>query len=167
MREGKDRSVLLISADLDVRDGLKEIFLGAPWLLVAAVNPNGVMEKVREMPPAVILIDTSFYEEERRHLLAALNQIDVLRGKPVVFLTAEKDRDGRIGGWVLKGLNGEAKASTREAFFASVGQMIALSGKETAKDAPPSQEVVDGRLLHPDFGKFKKYLMERFARSDA
>ncbi|MDQ1278406.1 MAG: hypothetical protein QG555_1449, partial [Thermodesulfobacteriota bacterium] len=69
-------------------------------------------------------IDTSFYEEERRHLLAALNKMDVIRGKPVVFLTA-------------------------------------------AKDAPPSQEVVDGRLLHPDFGKFKKYLMERFARSDA
>jgi len=167
MSEGKDRCVLLISADLDVRDGLKEIFLDAPWLLVTAVNPSAVTQKVGETPPVVILIDTSFYEEERRHLLDTLNQVEVLRGKPVVSLTAEKDRDGRIGRWVLKGLNAEEKASTREAFLASVGQMIALSGKDPARDAPASQKVVDSRFLHPDFGKFKKYLVERFARSDA
>lgn len=44
--------------------------------------------------------------------------------------------------------------------------MIPLSGKESAKETTASQEVVDGRLLHPDFGKFKKYLGERFGRSD-
>ncbi|MEI6314585.1 MAG: type II/IV secretion system protein [Syntrophus sp. (in: bacteria)] len=44
--------------------------------------------------------------------------------------------------------------------------MIPLSGKESAKEATASQEVVDGRLLHPDFGKFKKYLGERFVLSD-
>jgi type II secretory ATPase GspE/PulE/Tfp pilus assembly ATPase PilB-like protein len=166
IRDGKDGCVLLISADLDVRDGLKEIFLGAPWLLIAAVNPNAVMQKVGETPPVIILIDTSFYEEERRHLLDTLNQVEVLRGKPVVSLTAEKDRDGRIGGWVLKGLNAEEKASTGEAFLVLVDQMIVLSGKESPKDVPASQEIVDGRSLHPDFGKFKKYLVDRFARSD-
>jgi type IV pilus assembly protein PilB len=167
MREGPDRSALLISADLKVRDSLTEVFLGAPWLLVAAVNPQAVMQKLREMPPVVILIDTSFPEEEQRHLLAALNQVDLLRGTPIVFLTAAKDQDDRIGGWVLKSLNAEEKVSTRAAFFAAVRQMIALAGKDSAKDAPAFQEVINGRLLHPDFGKFKKYLMERFARSDA
>ena len=166
MSEEKYSCVLLISADLEVRDGLKDIFLGSPWLLVAAVNPYAAMQKAGENPPMLILLDTSFSEAERRHILEIFNQVEVLRGKPVVFLTADKGPDGRVEEWILSGFDAEEKASTKEGFLALARQMIVLSGKEPAKGAPPSQGVVDGRHLHPDFGKFKKYLAERFARSD-
>ncbi len=44
--------------------------------------------------------------------------------------------------------------------------MIDSSGNSPAKEAPASQGFVDGRLLHPDFGKFKKYIAERLAQSE-
>lgn len=40
---------------------------------------------------------------------------------------------------------------------------VTSSGKETSS----SQGITDSRFLHPDFGKFKKYLVERLAQSDA
>ncbi|MFA5181777.1 MAG: type II/IV secretion system protein [Syntrophales bacterium] len=166
MNEEADSCVLLISADLDVRDGVRDIFLGAPWLLVAAVNPNAAKQKIAETTLVLIMLDTSFYEEERRHLLEIINQDEDLRGKPVVSLTAEKGGDGQIGRWVFKGFDVEESTASKEGFLALVRQMIALSGKGPVKEALPSQGAVDGRLLHPDFGKFKKYLVERYARSD-
>lgn len=166
MSEEKDKCVLVISADLEVRDALKDIFLGASWVLVVAVNPFAAMQKAVESPPMLILVDAAFSEEERCHTLDIFKQVEVLRGKPVISLTADKGEDGQIRGWVFKGFDAEEKASTKEGFLSLVRQMIALSGKEPAKEAPPSHEVVDGRHLHPDLGKFKKYIAERFARSD-
>ena len=167
MSGDKNNCVLAISTDLEVRNGLNDIFLGAPWLLVPAVNPYAAIQRAVENSPVLIMLDTSFSEEERRHILDIFKEVEALRGKPVVSLTADKDQDGRVGAWVLNGFDVEGKASTKEGFHALVSQMIALSGKGPVKEALPSQGVVDGRLLHPDFGKFKKHLAERFARSDA
>jgi type IV pilus assembly protein PilB len=167
MSEEKDKCVLVISADLEVRDALKEIFIGAPWFLVMAVSSFAAMQKAGETTPVLILIDTSFYEEERRYILDVINQVEALRGKPVIYLTADKGRDGLVTGWVLKGFDADEKASTKEGLLALMRQMIDLSMKGPAEETPPAPGAVDGRLLHPDFGKFKKYLVERFARSDS
>ncbi|MEI6155553.1 MAG: hypothetical protein WCQ90_15880, partial [Deltaproteobacteria bacterium] len=167
MSEEKDKCVLVISADLEVRDALKEIFLDAPWFLVVAVNPFAAMQKAGDALPVLILIDTSFYEEERRYILDVINQVEALQGKPVISLTADKGRDGLVTGWVLKGFDAEEKVSTKEGLLVLVGQTIALAVKGPVEEAPTAPGTVDGRLLHPDFGKFKKYLVERFARSDS
>ncbi len=167
MSEEKDKCVLVISADIEVRDALKEIFLDAPWFLVVAVNPFAAMQKAGDALPVLILIDTSFYEEERRYILDVINQVEALRGKPVISLTADKGRDGLVRGWALKGFDAEEKVSAKEGLLALVGQSIALSVKGSVEETPPVPGAVDGRLLHPDFGKFRKYLVDRFARSDS
>jgi type IV pilus assembly protein PilB len=167
MSEEKDNKyVLVISADLEMRDGLKDIFLGTPWTLIEALNPHAALQRAGDKPPVLILIDTSFSEMERSHILEVFKGHDDLRTKPIVHITAEKGWKGYIEKWVINGFDTEEETSTREGFLAIVRQMLALSGKEAAKEALSYQKIIDGRLLNPDFGKFKKYLAERFARSD-
>jgi type IV pilus assembly protein PilB len=63
-------------------------------------------------------------------------------------------------------LDAEEKASTKEDFIALLNKMISPAGKVKPKEPPSAPGLVDGRLLNPDFSKFKKYLVDRFARSD-
>jgi signal transduction histidine kinase/CheY-like chemotaxis protein len=124
----RDLPVLVIDDDADFRDLLTRTLNGAGYSTVVAENGRVALERVREGPPGVILLDLMMPEMDGFEFITELQRQPVGRGIPVMVITARdltSDERGRLNGRVEKVI---AKGSyTGDALLREVRDLVAAS----------------------------------------
>jgi CheY-like chemotaxis protein len=123
----RDRPVLIVDDDVEVRQLLRRMLEPAGYAVVEAENGRVALEHLREGPPSVILLDLMMPEMDGFEFVAEFRRHEDWRGVPIIVITA-KDLTGedrvRLNGYVqrilLKGAHG------RDELLAEVRELVAI-----------------------------------------
>jgi signal transduction histidine kinase/CheY-like chemotaxis protein len=122
----RDLPVLVVDDDAGLRQLVARMLQAAGYAVVEAENGRAALERLREGPPSVILLDLMMPEMDGFEFLAALRTHEAWRDLPVVVITARdlsaEDRarlNGRVERILQKGAYG------REALLTEVRALVA------------------------------------------
>ncbi len=124
-RHRRDRPVLVVEDDADTRELLRRLLEREGFAVVEAETGRVALDRVREQPPGLILLDLMMPEMDGFEFLAELRQTGG-RGIPVVVVTAKDltpaDHE-RLNGQVQRIL--QKGAYTREDLLAELRELVA------------------------------------------
>jgi CheY-like chemotaxis protein len=127
-RYRRDRPVLVVDDDPDVRLLLRRMLERAEYAVAEAEHGRAALARLAELTPELILLDLMMPEMDGFEFLDELRRRPAGRSIPVVVFTAKEltpeDRR-RLSGSVERTL--EKGSVTREALLAEVGALVAAS----------------------------------------
>jgi CheY-like chemotaxis protein len=123
----RDRPVLVVDDDVEVRQLLRRMLEPAGYAVVEAENGRVALKHLREGPPSVILLDLMMPEMDGFEFVAEFRRHEDWQGVPIIVITAKdltrEDRE-RLNGYVqkilLKGAHG------RDELLAEVRDLVAI-----------------------------------------
>jgi GAF domain-containing protein/CheY-like chemotaxis protein len=125
-RHRRDRPVLVVEDDADTRELLRRLLEREGFAVTEAETGRVALERVREQPPGLILLDLMMPEMDGFEFLDELRGLPGGRGIPVVVVTAKDltpaDHE-RLNGQVQRIL--QKGAYTREALLAELRDLVA------------------------------------------
>jgi GAF domain-containing protein/DNA-binding response OmpR family regulator len=132
----RDRPVLVVDDDAEVRQLLRRMLESEGFAVVEAENGRVALERLRGDPPSLILLDLMMPEMDGFEFVAELRRHEGWRAIPVVVITARDlsrdDRD-RLNGHVEKIL--QKGTYDRDQLLAEVRELVASS---VARRRPPA-----------------------------
>jgi GAF domain-containing protein/CheY-like chemotaxis protein len=124
----RDRPVLLVDDDVEVRQLLRRMLEPAGYAVVEAENGRVALKHLREGPPSVILLDLMMPEMDGFEFVAEFRRHEDWRGVPIIVITAKdltrEDRE-RLNGYVQKIL--QKGTHGRDELLAEVRELVATS----------------------------------------
>jgi signal transduction histidine kinase/CheY-like chemotaxis protein len=124
----RDRPVLVVDDDAEVRQLLRRTLESEGFAIVEAENGRVALERLRGEPPSLILLDLMMPEMDGFEFVAALRRHEGWRAIPVVVITARdlsrEDRE-RLNGHVEKIL--QKGTYDRDQLLAEVRELVASS----------------------------------------
>ncbi len=124
----RDRPVLVVDDDVEVRRLLRRMLEPAGYAVVEAENGRVALEHLREGPPSVILLDLMMPEMDGFEFVAEFRRHEAWREVPIVVITAKdlsgEDRE-RLNGYVQKIL--QKGAYGRDELLGEVRELVAAS----------------------------------------
>jgi CheY-like chemotaxis protein len=127
-RYRRDRPVLVVDDDPAARALLRKTLEGAGVAVAEADNGRGALERLRESPPGLILLDLMMPEMDGFEFLVELRKTPAWRMIPVIVITARDlsaDDRRRLEGSVDRIL--QKGAWTREALLDEVRELVRAS----------------------------------------
>ena len=125
-RHRRDQPVLVVEDDADTRELLRRLLEREGFAVVEAETGRVALDRVREQPPGLILLDLMMPEMDGFEFLAELRRQTGGRGIPVVVVTAKDltpaDHE-RLNGQVQRIL--QKGADTREDLLAELRELVA------------------------------------------
>lgn len=83
------RTILLVEDDLAIREGVEECLEGEGYAVVTASHGREALDRIeRDGPPALVLLDLVMPVMDGARLVAELRGRHLLRGVPIVLMTA-------------------------------------------------------------------------------
>jgi GAF domain-containing protein/CheY-like chemotaxis protein len=122
----RDLPVLVVDDDAEVRRLLRRMLEPAGYAVVEAENGRAALERLREIPPSVILLDLMMPEMDGFEFVAELRRHEAWRGVPIVVITAKdltREDNERLNGYVQKIL--QKGAHGRDELLAEVRELVA------------------------------------------
>jgi GAF domain-containing protein/DNA-binding response OmpR family regulator len=122
----RDLPVLVVDDDAEVRGLLRRMLEPAGYAVVEAENGRAALERLREIPPSVILLDLMMPEMDGFEFVAELRRHEGWRGVPIVVITAKdltREDHERLNGYVQKIL--QKGAHGRDELLAEVRELVA------------------------------------------
>ena len=127
-RYRRDRPILVVDDDAEVRLLLRRMLEKAGYVVVEAEHGRAALARLAELTPELILLDLMMPEMDGFEFLDELRHLPDGRSIPVVVFTAKEltheDRR-RLSGSVERTL--EKGSVSREALLAEVGELVAIS----------------------------------------
>jgi CheY-like chemotaxis protein len=127
-RYRRDRPILVVDDDTDVRLLLRRMLEKAGYVVVEAEHGRAALAQLAKLTPELILLDLMMPEMDGFEFLDDLQRLPAGRSIPVVVFTAKDltpEDHRRLSGSVERTL---AKGSvSREALLAEVGELVAAS----------------------------------------
>jgi CheY-like chemotaxis protein len=124
----RDLPVLVVDDDLTVRQLLRRMLEPEGYAVLEAENGRAALERLRELSPALILLDLMMPEMDGFEFLAEFRRHEAWRAIPVVVVTAKdlsgEDRE-RLNGYVQKIL--QKGTHGRSELLAEVRELVATS----------------------------------------
>jgi len=124
----RDLPVLVVDDDPVLRQLFRRMLEAAGYTVVEAENGRVALERLRESPPSVILLDLMMPEMDGFEMVTELRRHDGLRAIPVIVVTARdlsaEDRE-RLNGHVQKIL--QKGTHGRDRLLAEVRELVAAS----------------------------------------
>jgi GAF domain-containing protein/DNA-binding response OmpR family regulator/anti-sigma regulatory factor (Ser/Thr protein kinase) len=124
----RDRPVLVVDDDAEVRQLLRRMLESEGFAVVEAENGRVALERLRGEPPSLILLDLMMPEMDGFEFVAELRRHESWRAIPVVVITARdlsrEDRE-RLNGHVEKIL--QKGTYDRDQLLAEVRELVAQS----------------------------------------
>ena len=127
-RYRRDLPVLVVDDDVTVRQLLRRMLEPEGYAVVEAENGRAALARMREITPALILLDLMMPEMDGFEFLTEFRRHEGWRAIPIVVVTAKDlSRDGRerLNGYVQKIL--QKGAHGREQLLAEVRELVAAS----------------------------------------
>jgi GAF domain-containing protein/CheY-like chemotaxis protein len=127
-RYRRDRPILVVDDDADVRLLLHRMLEKAGFAVVEAEHGRAALARLAELTPELILLDLMMPEMDGFEFLEELRRLPVRRSIPVVVFTAKElthDDRRRLSGSVERTL--EKGSVSREALLAEVGELVSAS----------------------------------------
>ena len=124
----RDRPVLVVDDDAGVRQLLRRMLESEGYAVLEAENGNAALDRLRETPAGIILLDLMMPEMDGFEFVAEFRRHEAWREIPIVVVTAKDltrdDRD-RLNGYVQRIL--QKGAYSREQLLAEVRELVAAS----------------------------------------
>jgi GAF domain-containing protein/DNA-binding response OmpR family regulator len=127
-RYRRDRPILVVDDDADVRLLLRRMLEKAGYVVVEAEHGRVALARLAEVTPELILLDLMMPEMDGFEFLDELRRLPAGRSIPVVVFTAKEltpEDHRRLNGSVERTL--EKGSVSREALLAEVGELVAAS----------------------------------------
>ncbi len=127
-RYRRDRPILVVDDDADVRLLLGRMLERAGYAVVEAEHGRAALARLAEVTPELILLDLMMPEMDGFEFLDELRRVPAGRSIPVVVFTAKEltpEDHRRLTGSVERTL--EKGSVSREALLAEVGELVAAS----------------------------------------
>jgi len=124
----RDRPVLVVDDDAEVRQLLRRMLESEGFAVVEAENGRVALERLRGEPPSLILLDLMMPEMDGFEFVAELRRDEGWRAIPVVVITARdlsRDDRERLNGHVEKIL--QKGTYDRDQLLAEVRELVASS----------------------------------------
>ncbi|MBI2466907.1 MAG: response regulator [Candidatus Rokubacteria bacterium] len=124
----QDVSVLVVDDDPAFRELARRLLEREGYRVAEAENGRVALERVREAPPGLILLDLMMPEMDGFAFVEELRREAAWRAIPVVVVTAKDlsaDERARLNGYVEKIL--QEGAYPRDALLAEVRELVAAS----------------------------------------
>jgi two-component system, NtrC family, sensor kinase len=124
----RDQPVLVVDDDPGVRQLLRRMLEGEGYRIVEAENGRQALERLRDVSPAVILLDLMMPEMDGFELVATLRRHEAWRAIPVVVVTAKdltRDERDRLNGFVQNIL--QKGAYSRDQLLHEVRELVGAS----------------------------------------
>jgi signal transduction histidine kinase/CheY-like chemotaxis protein len=124
----RDRPVLVVDDDAEVRQLLRRMLEPEGYAVVEAENGRLALERLREASPSVILLDLMMPEMDGFEFVAEFRRHEAWRAIPIVVITAKdlsSDDRERLNGYVQKIL--QKGAHGREQLLAEVRELVMTS----------------------------------------
>jgi CheY-like chemotaxis protein len=124
----RDRPVLVVDDDAEVRQLLRRMLESEGFAVVEAENGRVALERLRGEPPSLILLDLMMPEMDGFEFVAELRRDEGWRAIPVVVITARdlsRDDRERLNGHVEKIL--QKGTYDRDQLLAEVRELVAQS----------------------------------------
>jgi GAF domain-containing protein/CheY-like chemotaxis protein len=132
----RDRPVLVVDDDAEVRQLLRRMLESEGYAVVEAENGRVALERLRGEPPSLILLDLMMPEMDGFEFVAELRRHEDWRAIPIVVITARdlsRDDRERLNGHVEKIL--QKGTYDRDHLLAEVRELVASS---VARRRPPA-----------------------------
>jgi CheY-like chemotaxis protein len=124
----RDRPVLVVDDDAEIRQLLRRMLEPEGYMVVEAENGRVALERLRETPPSVVLLDLMMPEMDGFAFVTEFRRHEPWRAIPIVVITAKdltrEDRE-RLNGYVEKIL--QKGAYGRDQLLAEVRELVAQS----------------------------------------
>jgi GAF domain-containing protein/CheY-like chemotaxis protein len=124
----RDRPVLVVDDDADLRQLLRRMLEPEGYTVVEAEHGRAALQRLRESSPSVVLLDLMMPEMDGFEFVAEFRRHEAWRAVPIIVITAKdlsrEDRD-RLNGYVQKIL--QKGAPDRDALLAEVRELVAQS----------------------------------------
>jgi CheY-like chemotaxis protein/anti-sigma regulatory factor (Ser/Thr protein kinase) len=124
----RDRPVLVVDDDAEIRQLLRRMLEPEGYTVVEAENGRVALERLRETPPSVVLLDLMMPEMDGFAFVTEFRRHEPWRAIPIVVITAKdltrEDRE-RLNGYVEKIL--QKGAYGRDQLLAEVRELVAQS----------------------------------------
>jgi CheY-like chemotaxis protein len=124
----RDRPVLVVDDDAEIRQLLRRMLEPEGYMVVEAENGRVALERLRETPPSVVLLDLMMPEMDGFAFVTEFRRHEPWRAIPIVVITAKdltrEDRE-RLNGYVEKIL--QKGAYGRDQLLAEVRELVAHS----------------------------------------
>ncbi len=157
------QSILAISNDPVVFDILGYYLVDSSVTLIVGDNVGEAINQFLVERPDVIIMDASFPEEDRGDILNFIRN-EPAGGVPVVMISAVKDAENQVSELVLTGRDYAERVLSKSGFI-NVFNKYFLKKISAQKGLPPMAPL-DARYLYPNFGKFRKHLLETIPGAD-
>jgi GAF domain-containing protein/CheY-like chemotaxis protein/anti-sigma regulatory factor (Ser/Thr protein kinase) len=127
-RHRRDRPVLVVDDDAEIRQLLRRMLEPEGYTVVEAENGRVALERLREISPSVVLLDLMMPEMDGFAFVTEFRRHEPWRAIPIVVITAKdltRDDRERLNGYVEKIL--QKGAYGREQLLAEVRDLVAQS----------------------------------------
>jgi CheY-like chemotaxis protein len=124
----RDRPVLVVDDDAEIRQLLRRMLEPEGYTVVEAENGRVALERLRETPPSVVLLDLMMPEMDGFAFVTEFRRHEPWRAIPIVVITAKdltRDDRERLNGYVEKIL--QKGAYGRDQLLAEVRDLVAQS----------------------------------------
>ncbi|MGH7318414.1 MAG: response regulator, partial [Candidatus Rokuibacteriota bacterium] len=125
-RYRRDLPVLVVDDDVALRELLRRILEREGYRVLEAENGRAALQRIREEPPGVILLDLMMPEMDGFEFVTELRKQDAGRAIPIIVITAKDlthDDHERLNGYVERIL--QKGAATRDALLREVRELVA------------------------------------------
>jgi CheY-like chemotaxis protein len=124
----RDRPVLVVDDDAEVRRLLRRMLEPEGYAVVEAENGRVALDRLRDVSPSVVMLDLMMPEMDGFEFVAEFRRHEAWRAIPIVVITAKDlshdDRE-RLNGYVQKIL--QKGAHGREQLLAEVRELVTTS----------------------------------------
>ena len=124
----RDRPVLVVDDDAEIRQLLRRMLEPEGYTVVEAENGRVALERLRDTPPSVVLLDLMMPEMDGFAFVTEFRRHEAWRAIPIVVITAKdlsRDDRERLNGYVEKIL--QKGAYGREQLLAEVRDLVSQS----------------------------------------
>jgi len=95
-KEAEPEHVLVIDDDLDILEFTKATLESSEMIVECLSDPSSTLEKMEEFRPEVVIVDLLMPKCNGREVAAIIRQRPEFMGIPIVFLSAETDKDVQL-----------------------------------------------------------------------
>ena len=152
----RDRPVLVVDDDADVRQLLRRMLEPEGYTVVEAENGRAALERLRDVSPSVVLLDLMMPEMDGFEFVAEFRRHEAWRAIPIVVITAKDlsadDRE-RLNGYVAEDPP-EGRAQPR----AAAGRGARAGGDQRR---PPEAEGLMAKILLVEDNEMNRDMLSR------